>query len=157
MSHLTPIQIAWILTWAAVLAGCGFAMVRGGLPERQAATVILVSALISQSVVYVPGEWRSSLAMMIDGASALALLFLTVRYASLWLGALMLLQAALFSLYSIYVLSSRPLDSLYSVINNGLVLFQVTALTIGVLGSIRRRRRAKANILTAPIGSPPTP
>lgn len=157
MSLLTPIQIAWILTWAAVLAGCCFALVRGGPPERQAATVILASALISQAVVYAPAELRSSIAMLIDGASALGLLFLTVRYASLWLGALMLLQAALFSLYSIYVLSERPLDSLYSAINNGLVLCQIAALVTGVFASIRRRRRAEANAFTGPIGSPPIP
>ena len=43
-------------------------------------------------------------------ATALCLLVIAVRYASFWLGGVMLLYAAQFSLHAFYLVTSRPID-----------------------------------------------
>jgi hypothetical protein len=156
MSQLTAIQILWIVSWIAVLGVCGFALVCGGRPERLSAGIILVSAVIYQFNIYVPADVRPSTAILLDGVSALGLVFVTVRYASLWLGGVMVLQAAQFTLHATYILAERPLDRQYSEINNTFVFIQMSILLTGVLVSQHRRRRA-AKAPQLPLSQPPTP
>ena len=49
---------------------------------------------------------------------AVALLMLVVRYASLWLGVTMLLQAVQFSLHAYYLVMERPHDLIHAWVNN---------------------------------------
>ncbi|OJU09867.1 MAG: hypothetical protein BGN86_00080 [Caulobacterales bacterium 68-7] len=57
-----------------------------------------------------------------DAALAGAFLFLAVRYASLWLGAAMILQAGQFALHAIYTAGELAPDRRYAVINNLITL-----------------------------------
>ena len=53
-----------------------------------------------------------------DLVCAVTLLMLVVRYASLWLGAAMLLQAVQFSLHAYYLVTDRPHDLIHAWVNN---------------------------------------
>jgi hypothetical protein len=147
MSHLTIIQVTWVLTWIAVLASCGFAIFKGGPPERFCGFVILAGSLLYQIQLYIPKSMYGTVALLIDGVTGVVLLFATMRYASLWLGGIMVAQALVFMLHSFYVLAERRMDSTYSWINNSLLLFQLACLTGGVIvHGIRRRRSAAISL-----------
>jgi hypothetical protein len=75
-----------------------------------------------------------------------ALLVIAVRYASFWLGAVMLLYALQFALHAVYYVVERPRDSLHVILNN-LDFFAVcVCLAAGTAVAWRRRLR----LATAP-------
>jgi hypothetical protein len=156
MSHLSSVQLLWILTWLAVLGVCGYALFRGARPERICAVVILVSAFLYQFTIYVPAEYHGSVVMVMDGAAAIGFLILAVCYANLWLGGVMVMQAAQFWLHAAYVLLERRLDARFSEINNGIVFVQMACLLVGVIVSQRRRKQVTTS-LTGAGAQPPTP
>ncbi|MFC3079280.1 hypothetical protein ACFODL_14375 [Phenylobacterium terrae] len=56
--------------------------------------------------------------LLIDCGLAVVFLALAVRYASLFLGAAMILQAAQFSLHAYYMVATRHMDAGYMLANN---------------------------------------
>ncbi|OHB34107.1 MAG: hypothetical protein A2882_03095 [Phenylobacterium sp. RIFCSPHIGHO2_01_FULL_70_10] len=131
----------WALLWVLLLAVCAFAFSRGGEPERWGAGLILAitvasalgDALLPQGIFLVAR-------LLAEGALALGFLFVAIRYASLWLGGVMLLQAVQFSLQAYYFVTHRAHDATYVVINNIDFFGILACLTAGTLASSRRRR-----------------
>jgi hypothetical protein len=124
------------------VAACILAIVKGGPAERIGAPIILVNLLAGPMVrALMPGE-GAAVGVMLDGLTALALLFVTVRYASLWLGAVMLLYGAQFTLHSFYFVQQKPIDLFYIVTNN--INFGLISLSLLVGAVFTWWRNSKA-------------
>ena len=95
--------------------------------------------------------WQGLEAAPLYGALALVFLLLAVRYASLWLGGVMLFQAIQFSLQAWYFVTGRAHDVLYVIINNIDFFGILACLTAGTLAASRRRREAQARV-NSPLG-----
>ena len=134
-------QIGWLFT----LMVAGLAWWRGGNPERFGA-VLMVAAAVAVPIVHrVQSASGSSVALLvIDAAMAVGFLALAIRYASLWLGAAMLLQAMQFSLHAFYIVVEKAHDRLYSIVNNLDTIGVILCVLIGTLIAWRRRAKAAA-------------
>src|SRR5947209_3585595 len=79
------------------------ALWKGDAPERIGAGVNMAAGLLATGLQYVLSpEAQPVILLLVDGALAAGFLFLALRYASLWLGAALLLQAVQFSLHAYY-------------------------------------------------------
>jgi hypothetical protein len=139
-----------ILLWAFIgldLAVCGLALWKGGRAERLGALVILVNTFVFMAGdAVVPKPMIPLLLLADDAASALALLAITLRYASPWLGGAMLFYAAQFTLHSYYLVTERQTDLFHVVINNLNFIGVIFCLAIGTAIAWRRRARGAAPI-----------
>lgn len=137
--------LVWALLWGLLLAVCAFAFTRGGEPERWGAGLILaITVAGAVGDAFLPHEVFLVARLVAEGALALGFLFIAIRYASLWLGGVMLLQAVQFSLQAFYFVTHRAHDATYVVINNIDFFGILACLTAGTLAASRRRRRALA-------------
>lgn len=120
------------------VAVCLLAFVKGRLPERVAAAIILAN-FVTATASYSVGH-SMLIDLMIDGITAMALLPLTIHYASFWLGAVMLIYATQFGMDAFYlVLEQRP-GPWHSTINNANSFAINLALAWGVVTGWTRRR-----------------
>lgn len=134
----------------AVIGACAvFAVWKGGWPERVGAGVNLIIALCMEIAQRnLAGDSLAMAALAIDGVLALSFLALAVRFAKVWLGLAMLLQAAQFSLHAYYYVMERALDTPFAVVNNLVSWGVIFCIVGGVVGhwlnETRRRRAATA-------------
>lgn len=140
MPTTLPTQILWI----AVLTVCLFGLLKGGPPERFGAGLALVIAVAFQivNVVVTPVEARPVPHLILDGILALGFLVLAVRYASLWLGAVMLLQGVQFSLHAYFFVTKLVPGLTYAVINNLVTWGTLVGILAGTLAYRHQRRAA---------------
>jgi hypothetical protein len=127
---------------AAILAVAGLAFWKGQTPERIGAGVNALAAVffvLAQKMM--SGQVLATTWLALDGVIALTFLVLTVRFAALWLGAAMLLQAAQFALHAFYYVVERPHDFLFAVVNNVASWGVLLAIVGGVLASWSAERR----------------
>lgn len=129
------------------LGGCAFALAKGGPAERIAGTLVLTNMILGfLAVDFLPRSAEFIFRLANDGLAAFALLGVTLRYGSPWLGGVMLFYAAQFTLHSFYFVTDRTgPDKTHAFINNinfgGIVL----CLVLGTAMSWRRAARlAKA-------------
>lgn len=121
------------------LGVCLFALLKGDAPERFGAGLILTNLVVGLIIEALSRAQIATLA--IDAITAVLLLAIAVRYASFWLGAVMLLYALQFALHAYYFVAERPRDALHVVLNN-LDFFMVSVcLAAGTAMALRRRRR----------------
>lgn len=131
---------------------CLFAFLKGGPAERIGAAVILANLLAGLAT---EAFIRTQLVVLsIDGLTAVVLLVLAVRFASLWLGAVMLLYALQFGLQAFYLVMERPRDVLHVVINN--VDFFSVSLCLAAGTILAWRRRARLAGERAAVSAPAT-
>ena len=127
------------LLLALCLLICVFALIMGGEAERIGAGIIianLVAGVVNERWVH------NDLAhLAIAGVTALVLLAVAVRYASLWLGSVMLLYALQFALDAYYIVLDQKRDALFMFANN--VLFSTVTLSLAVGTAFTWRRRAR--------------
>jgi len=130
---------------ALVLFSVAFAWWKGGPTERVGA---LFNAIICLGVtlfqVLVQESFHTIPILIADGVLAVGFLILALRYASLWLGAAMLLQAIGFSMHSMLLMEIvRPGYYYYAVMN----LMSVGVLLAIIVGTAKawsvRRREAR--------------
>jgi hypothetical protein len=141
--------IVWALLWVLLLSICLWAIRAGGAAERAGALLILAAAAFSAAgdlLAYVNGL-RTEPSFLIgrlaaEGFLALGFLVLSVRYGSLWLGGVMLLQSFQFTLQATYFVTQRPHDAIYSTVNNVNFLGILTCLALATAAEQRRRRVA---------------
>jgi len=130
------------------LCMCLLALWKGGPAERMGSGLILgIVVLRMISGGFFSPDIKPILIMIGDGATALGLLAVALRYGSLWLGGAMLLYAAQFTLHSYYFVTTRPNDRFHAVVNNSDFFGIILCLAIGTAVSWRRRvvaRRATA-------------
>jgi hypothetical protein len=127
---------------AASLAALSFALWRGGPAERLAALCVIgnivAGAILSRTI----GRAGGMTQFANDGATALALLLVAVRYASPWMIGVMFFYAAQFSMHAYYMMSGRNnADYLHALVNNLNFAGVILCLVIGTLVAWRRRAR----------------
>jgi len=137
-----------LIVWIFSLIGLGVCLLslwKGQASERLGAWCILANLLVTiLATTLLSPDMRPIGQLVIDAATALGLLFVVLRFGSLWLGAVMLLYAAQFTLHSFYFVTSRPTDNLHAAVNNIDFLAVIVCLAAGTLISIHRQRRAAA-------------
>lgn len=119
------------------LLSCGFALWKGGSAERLGAVVIILN-LITATANYRLTQ-NELIDLGIDGITAAVLLVVTLRYASIWLGAVMLIFAMQFGLDAYYLVLERSRDTLHQLINNADSVAISLSLAIGTALSLARR------------------
>jgi hypothetical protein len=119
-----------------------FAMWKGDGAVRWAALTQLCTSVDSLFAPALGGDWNGTFELGNGLVAAGIYLLLAVRFANLWIGAAMLLQAAEFSLDSFYLVTDRPLDHLHAWINNTCEWGIVLCILLGAVLSIVRRRTA---------------
>jgi hypothetical protein len=132
--------------YAITVAVCLLALWKGGPPERFGSGLILaimvlqriISAALSSSTGHFPPV-DPVIRLIGDGVTAVGLLAISLRYASLWLGGAMLLYAAQFTLHSYYFVTHRPNDNFHAAVNNLDFVGITLCLAIGTVVSWRRR------------------
>lgn len=117
---------------------CLFAFIKGGAAERMGAAIILAN-LVAGMVTEALSVKDHVIGLAVDGLTALALLLVTIRYASFWLGGVMLLYAVQFTLHAYYVVLGRPRDLIHIVVNNIDFFAICLCLALGTWLSQRRR------------------
>jgi hypothetical protein len=128
---------------AAILAVGLLAVWKGQWPERIGGGVNALAAVtfvIAERVL--PEGALSTTSLVLDAVIALTFLALTIRFAALWLGVAMLLQAAQFALHAFYYVSERPHDFLFAAVNNVVSCGVLLAIIGGVFASWTAERKA---------------
>jgi hypothetical protein len=134
-----------ILVYALLGANFGvavFAIWKGDAAVRWAAVTQIGASYISLFNFVLGPEWNQTFELATGLVSAVVYLLLAVRFANLWIGAAMLLQAGEFSLDSFYLVTDRPRDHLHAWINNTCEWGIVLCILMGALLAIFRRRNA---------------
>jgi hypothetical protein len=125
-----------------------FALWKGGPAERLGGAMVGANLILSiLSGLFLPHSLETLCRLTLDGLTAIGLLVVAVRYASFWLGGVMLLYAAQFSLHAVYMVTARPIDLLHIKINNMNFLGISICLAVGTIVGWRQRmarRRAAA-------------
>lgn len=133
---------------AFALAVWAFAFWRGGAAERWGAAVVSgnqIAFLVFAFAVQWTGVARINLfaQLFLDGAAAIALLLVLLRFGRPWLGLIMLLYAAQFTLQSVYFVGEIKKNNLHILVNNlNFIAIHVT-LAVGTAQYWLHVRRAK--------------
>jgi hypothetical protein len=151
MSGKILLHISFAMLLGVLVAVFLFALWKGDLPERIGAAVNLGAGLIASGLQFVLDPDAQSIALLaVDAALAASFLFLALRYASLWLGAALLLQAVQFSLHAYYLVVGAHHDWNYKVINNLDTSGINLAILVGTALAWRRRARADQTASDSP-------
>jgi hypothetical protein len=125
-----------------VLSGCFLSLWKGSPAERLGGAVVLANLLLTALVAaFLPAESRGVGELVVDGLTAVALLVVVLIYSSLWLGGVMLLYAALFTLHAFYFVTERVHDRLHAIVNNLDTIGVTICLVIGTAVAWRHRAR----------------
>jgi hypothetical protein len=131
------------------------ALWKGGPAERLGGAVVGANVVLSiAGGLVLPQSAQSIARLTLDGLTALCLLVIAVRYASFWLGGVMLLYAAQFSLHAFYIVTSRPIDLLHIKINNVNFLLISICLAVGTGVAWWQRTRAAGAATKSPATPP---
>jgi hypothetical protein len=148
------IQALFAFSACAIL----FALWKGGPAERTAAIVVAANLAGGVLVTEFLNPYRSMLQFANDGATAFALLAITLRWAAPWMGAVMLLYGGQFALHAYYMASGRdPRDYLHALMNNLNFSAVLWCLVIGAALAWRRRVMERRTSSAAAASSSPTP
>lgn len=136
---------ASLIGWLPLIGVAFFAWWKGDWPERCGGLLNLAAGAAAFLVrLWVDeGTAQDVPLLLVDGTLAFGFLVLAMIFASLWLGAAMLLQAAQFSLHAFYIVTSREHDWTYYLVNNVVTVGVLLAILIGTIASWRRRRRER--------------
>jgi hypothetical protein len=140
-TSLAPIVLLLVL-----LGTCLYAWFKGAAPERLGAAFLLLATIAARVIdVGLPPEARQAPTLIGEGLLALGFLVLAIRYASLWLGAAMILQGIQFSLHAFYIVMERHHDRLFAVVSNLVTLGIILCILLGTTIAWRRSRANLAN------------
>lgn len=138
-------SLVGILIDLFAVLGALFALWRGGAAERATALVVLANVVVGEVGSWLAPSIDPAIRLVNDGLTALALLVITVRFSTLWMGGVMLFYAAQFTLHSFYLVTDRKPDNLHALINNVDFSGITWCMVIGTAVAWRRRLRlAKA-------------
>lgn len=126
-----------------IAATCLFGVIKGGAAERLGAAIILgnlLAGMVNQA------NFQSDLfSLSNNGITAILLLILAIRYASFWLGGVMLLYGLQFALHAAYFVLERKRDALFANLNNINFVLVSVCLLAGTIVAVRRRRGQRAS------------
>lgn len=129
-----------------LLGVCGLAVWKGGPPERRSAIWVLGTWLVVVAASFLlPRDTTYLLVLSLDGVLATALLFISIQYASLWLGGAMLVQSSAFALHAWYLTTEPENHDTYVMAINLLSYAVLLLLLVATLNrwSGRARRRGR--------------
>lgn len=129
----------------------GFAFWRGGAAERWGALIVSGNQIAFLVVAFVMGQASQGpisllVQLTLDGASAVALLFVLLRFGRPWLGIAMLLYAAQFTLQSVYLVGEIKKNYLHVLLNNLNFIAIHLSLAVGTGQHWFRRARVARRI-----------
>jgi len=133
-----------------LIATFAFAMWKGEAPERIGGSLNLAAGLfVVAADRFLSPDLVPIAQLVVDAALAMGFLFLAVRFASLWLGVALLLQAVQFSLHAYYLVTEAQHDwRFYGRINNidttGINLMIITGTVLAMRRRIQARRQELA-------------
>jgi hypothetical protein len=127
----------WI---AAEILACGFAINCGDRTLRWTGIWILGNSLF-HTLLACGGVTSPTLHLINDGVYATGLLPLAFLTVSPWVGALALLACGAFIVQSVYLLSDRPTDWTFAVLNNVITVVALATLATGAAIAMLDRRR----------------
>jgi len=134
-----------------IVFSAAFAWWKGGSPERVGAMfngVICLGVTILQAVIHQSAGTLPILAA--DGVLAVGFLVLALRYATLWLGAAMLLQGLAFSMHSALLLEVvEPSIAYYATMNImslGVILSIIVGTAQAWITRVRHNREAREEV-----------
>jgi uncharacterized membrane protein len=131
------IDLAYFGPMIAIVA---IALVVGRTPERLSALIFAVATLATQiSAVFVPVEILGNVFLFIDGIMAFCLLFIALRYGYMWVALLMGSMSGYFGVHAYYLMTNRPLDETFALMNNLATGVALLSLTVGVWTSRHRK------------------
>lgn len=116
---------------------CAIALIKGGGAERIGAGIIianLIAGVVNERWLHV-----DLVHLAIAGVTAVVLLAAVLRYASFWLGGVMLVYALQFALEAFYMVLEKKRDLFYIVANNSLFFTITLCLAVGTALTWRRR------------------
>jgi hypothetical protein len=146
-----PTTLTTQVIWAAVFLVCLFGLLKGGPAERFGAGLTLAIAIAFQIVnSLLATEARAVPHLVLDGVLALGFLVLAVRYASLWLGGVMLLQGVQFSLHAYFFVTKLTPGETYAVVNNLVTCGTLLGILLGTVAYLRQNRAALSAKQPAP-------
>ena len=149
MPTTLPAQVLWV----AIVAACLFGLLKGGPAERiGAGLTLLISAAFVIVNELVPEAARAVPHLVLDGVLALGFLVLAVRYASLWIGAVMLLQGVQFSLHAYFFVTKLTPGVTYAIVNNLVTWGTLLGIVLGTLAYMRQSRAAAVPHTITPVG-----
>lgn len=131
----------WLLS-GFILGACLFAFWKGDAGVRTGAAVILGMILverISRATLGLPHSWNLVVGMAGDTITAFGLLFIAARYATPWLGGVLLFYAAQFAIHAFYFVTHRPDDAFRFVTVNTCFMAVNICLVGGAIAAIRAR------------------
>jgi hypothetical protein len=132
---LLPVIVIAVTAVAAI-----FAFWKGDPAARIAGVINFINAVALPMLRMVMGHQTGEVLQLAgDFVWAVGLLMLVVRYASLWLGVTMLLQAVQFSLHAYYLVLELPHDLIHAWINNLDEVGISICIITGTVLAIRRR------------------
>lgn len=130
-----------IVGWLVLLGTCLYAWSKGAVPERFGAAFLLAAAFLALFIdKALPPSVQVGWTLTGEGLLALGFLALAIRYASLWLGAAMMLQGAQFSLHAFYIVMERENDLPFWAVSNLVTFGIIICILVGVTISWRRNR-----------------
>ena len=129
-----------LLVTLATAGAAIFALLKGDEAARIAGVINFVNA-VALNLLHLVTQSQTGEVVQLTGDLiwAVGLLMLVVRYASLWLGVTMLLQAVQFSLHAYYLVLELPRDLAHAWINNLDEVGISICIVIGTVQAIRRR------------------
>lgn len=146
-----PTTYAAQILWVAIIAACAFGLIKGGPAERVGAGMVLLISIAFVIVNEVVPEFgRPVPHLVLDGVLALVFLALAVRYASLWIGAVMLLQGVQFSLHAYFFVTKLTPGVSYAIVNNLVTWATLLGVVLGTLAYMRHSRAAAVSDTMTP-------
>ena len=133
----------WMSLPGALLAVCLLAWWRGAAAEQFGSLLILAADLTADIILAVAYPKFPGIGMCaIDFALACGLLFIALRYSSLWLGGAMLLQSVALCLQAFEFVGDGP-STITHVIANDLISYAMVACLVSGLVASWRKSQVK--------------
>jgi hypothetical protein len=127
-----------------LVASFAFALWKGDAAERIGGGLNLAAGLFAMFLhPLLDSDVQPVAQLVVDAALAVGFLFLAIRFASLWLGVAMLLQAVQFSLHAYYMVGDVPHDLMFARINNLDTIGIIICIVGGTIVSWRKRERKR--------------
>ncbi|PIB93828.1 hypothetical protein [Caulobacter sp. FWC2] len=138
-------QLVVLIGWLLITSVCFAAWRWGEQAERLGGMLVFgVSVSFALADQLPSRELTRGAYLLLDGALALGLLVLALRFARAWVGVAVLLQAVQFSLHAYYLVAGKRYDNFYAMVNNLVSLGVLLSLAAGTVLVWTRRRKATA-------------
>ena len=125
-------QLVVLIGWLLIAGVCFSAWRWGEKAERMGALLILGVSISFALADRLPDrDLTRGAYLLLDGALALGLLILALKFARAWVGVALLLQAVQFSLHAYYLVAGRRYDNVYAMVNNLVSLGVLLSLAAG--------------------------